>query len=211
MGLFSKIGGAIKGAVKGTVGSLGKGVKGLGRLAQGDIKGALGGFAGALPGLLTVAGIPGLSIPGLSNLGGLFGGAAGAAGEGGGGGIRGFLGGLLSDIGGGSKGKGVLNLGLLGADLLSSSKQRKSSEAFEQQRLDALTNFIAQGEAEFARKAPLRTGGQDAILQAIGNLGSSPVASFFRESREGTRAAGEFTKRKKKDTTTSHLDKGVAA
>jgi len=196
MGLFGKIGGFVKGAVKGTVGSLGKGVKGLGDLATGDFKGALGNFSGALPGVLALAGIPGLSIPGLSNLGGLFDKIPGLSGKGGG--ITDFLGSLLEDVGGGSKGKGVLNLGLLGADLIGSNKERKSSEAFEQKRLDALTNFIAQGEAEFDRKAPLREGGQQAILQAIGGLGSSPVGSFFRESREGTRQAGEFKKRKKK-------------
>ncbi len=176
MGFFSKIGGAIKGVAKGGL-----------KIAK----------KAAIPVGLSLA------TGGLSNLGGLAGllgvGKGLLGGGEGGGGITGFLGGLLEGVGGGSKGRGVLNLGMLGADLLGSSKQRKSSQAFEQKRLDALTNFIAQGEAEFARKAPLREGGQTAILQAIGNLGSSPVARFLKESRDGTRAAGEFKPRKKKE------------
>lgn len=78
-------------------------------------------------------------------------------GGGGGGGILDRIGGLVRGVGGGSLGQGIARLGglgLAGMNLYDSRQQRKSQEAFNQQRLDTLMAALGRSEEDMdARRA----------------------------------------------------------
>jgi len=192
-GLF----GFVKSAIKG----IGKGVKAVGKVAQ-----KAAPLAAFVPGLGTVAS---LGLGALGKLGGdTPGGSApgefgpGFADPGGGGGFWSGIGGAIKGgfnfLGGGDTGKGVARLGGLalgGLSIKAAADQRKSQEEFNQKLLDVQQKQLVRAEVEFDRKAPLREGGQAAILQAIRQQSSSkdPFSEFLKSSK--TRRPGEFSKR----------------
>lgn len=130
---------------------------------------------------------------GLSALGGL----AGA------GGVKGAIGsaatkgaGALSSLPGAAKDalgslgwKDAIGLGLTGLEMHGARKQRKEHQRAEQARLDVLTSALTRAEEDFDARAPLREGGMEAVLGALGQARRDPIRAHLDDD---TRRAGEF-------------------
>ena len=181
--------GTVAAAGIGALGGLaaGKGFKGA---LTGGLKGAAGGLAKT--GLNKILGSgPGQDIIG-DKIKSVISGGAGK--------IKDVAGQGLGLLGGeGGMGRGALNLGALalgGLSVADSKKQRESAESFNQQKLDILTANLGKAEAEFDTRAPLRAGGQEALLSAIDRSRSSvdPFSSFIKSSKK--RKPGEFSSRR---------------
>lgn len=125
----------------------------------GLLKGALGAVSSFIPGGSLVTG-------GLSALGSLLGG--GGAGDAAKSGLMGLLGG----IGGKAAGldlsdpKTLALLGLGGLSVADSGKQRKEAQAYNQKKLDTMTEGLRKAEGVWDSKEGLRSAGMDALLGA---------------------------------------------
>jgi hypothetical protein len=185
----SLAGGGIRGAISGVKGASGVGGKALAAL-KGFGKGSLGklgiggGDVARGVGQQVIGGgtDPGSGVSsgggGMGGIGGAISGAArgasGALGALGGGGEGG--GGILSGLNqlltggeglmGGAKNAGLL--ALMTAMIKSSGDQRKSAEAFEQNRLNLLKEQLGLAEREYESRKPLRQQGQAGIMRALG-------------------------------------------
>lgn len=174
MGIFGAIGGLAK--------KVSNGVRGLGRLARGNVKEGLKdiGGAAAVAAPFLIPGVGGLATKGLGALGGLLKGGAAA--------LPGLLGKGVESLGGL---EGVLGLGGAALGLKGASDERKANAAFEQKRADILSAQLGKAEEAYDSKAPLRDAGQSAVLGAL-SAGPGPFAEYLAERKKGTRKAGEF-------------------
>jgi len=154
------------------------GLGALGGLASGGGKGALEGAAMGAGGSL--------AGKGLSALGGL-GSVAGKIGQGLGA-FSGATGGAGSWLDGLTKAGGLVAGGLAIKD---QRNQRKEADQYNQQRLDVINQLTAKAEKAYDEKAPLRAGGQQAILQALAQ-GPGPYQAYLDERKSGKRKAGEY-------------------
>lgn len=162
MGIFGKIGGFVKDAV----GSVVKSTP-LDNLVRGDFSGALGDVARIGAAIASGGQSEALRFAGKA--------ASAAAGggedeDGGGGGVLDSIGGVLGQIGGGSKLGGAALLALLGQQIASARGRRKSAEEFEQKRLDVLSRNLQRAEEEFNARGDLRETGMAKTLAALGQL-----------------------------------------
>ena len=180
---------------------------GLGERLTDDKKGGwkdnLGGAVkGGALGLAGAGARAGLSKLGMFGLGGGGGTAVGGA--------TGDGASLLSRLGGGAKdlmsklggdGGALGGLGKLGGLFMGGMAikdqrdQRASSEEFEAGKFDLLKEALGKGEAQYDAMAPMRSGGMDAMLAALGSMkqaGPGPAAEHFQDLKAGKRRAGEY-------------------
>lgn len=86
--------------------------------------------------------------------------------------------------------KGGASLGLAAASLRDQAKQREAAQGFDQGRLDVLKAMLGRAEADYDARSGLRSGGQEALAEALAKRRSAP--SFFASQVGGGRKAGQF-------------------
>jgi hypothetical protein len=198
-----------KGANLGNVlgaGAKGAAVGGAGNYAGGKAKGALGalgrmrggggggaddfygGDYGMHPGALGEAGAAG-SPDEAGWLQRILGGAQKA-----GGGLFGMGKDALGALGGGNPLLGLGALGAVGMDIYDQRQQRKSSEAFEQQKLDMMLAGMGKAEEDWDSRAGLREGGREAVMAALAQMQQGDSINHHLNTM-GTRRPGEFMAR----------------
>lgn len=122
--------------------------------------------------------------------------------EAGGGGVPGWLQSILGFGGkaldfmgfGGGMGKGAQNLGtmaLMYYMMDQNASDRKAHQQFQQQLFDTAQGGLGKAEDIFDSKAPMREGGMEALLQALGMMPTN-AADHFKQSASGQRAAGQY-------------------
>lgn len=162
--------GSAAGRAKDAVGGRELGMSALGKLLGGGGGGGGGGSLHDIP-------EPGMIDPLTDGL--LVDGQGAGAGAGGGQGGRlqqllALLDGGVKSAGGGSRGQGLMRLGglgLMGAQLADSRKQRASAADFNQQRLDTVMAALEKGEAQSDARQPMGGASMQYIMEQLAKPG----------------------------------------